>query len=122
MPMKSFLQDGGVCHRKWHQTRNARLLRLSGELPIDLCADELELTALCRYADSLLANKRVNEYLSRHHGAMKRKIERLMGKFESVCRISGQMNFNDASNCAPVQDWIAGRPLRAQAVPKHPRT
>jgi hypothetical protein len=120
--MKSFLEDGGVCHRKWHQTRNARLLRLSGELPLDLCAEELRLTALCRYAESLLASKRVNEYLSRHHGTMKRKIERLAWKFESVCRISGEMNFNDASNCAPIQEWIAARPLRAQAVPKRLRT
>lgn len=116
--MKSFLQDGGECHRKWHRTRNLRLLRLSGELPLNLCADELALTSCCRYAERLLANKRVSEYLRKHHGATKRKLEKLVSEFDAVCRISGRMNFNDASNCLPVREWITARSQRAQALSK----
>jgi len=86
--MKSFEQDGGECQRKWHRTRRANLLRLSGEPPQTLCIDQLNLTVCCRYAESLVANSRINRYLAKHHPSELRRLQNLLGKFEKICQSS----------------------------------
>lgn len=87
--MKSFDQDGGECYRKWHQTRLAHLLRLSGEPPQHLCVDELNLTVCCRYAQSLMRNARVNRYLGKYHPQELRQLKNLVEEFERVCENPG---------------------------------
>jgi hypothetical protein len=86
--MKSVAQDGGECHRKWRRTRTANLLRLSGELPKNLCVDELNLTVCCRYAESLMENSRINRYLAKYHPRDLRKLQTLLDEFEKICQIS----------------------------------
>lgn len=87
--MKSFDQDGGECYRKWHQTRLANLLHLSGEPPQDLCVDELNLTVCCRYAESLMRNARVNRYLGKYHPQELRQLKNLVEEFERICENPG---------------------------------
>ncbi len=83
--MKSVEQDGGECHRKWHQTRRENLLRLSGGPFPTLCIDEVCLTVCCRYAESLLQHPRISRYLSKHHAREVRKLQQLLNDFERVC-------------------------------------
>jgi hypothetical protein len=61
--MRAIDEDGGESQRQWHRGRRENLLALTGELPKDLCRDEIMLTICCRYAESLLKNPRVNKYL-----------------------------------------------------------
>ena len=63
--MKSRKQDGGACWRQWYRTRKANLLRLSGEPPANFCIDQLNVTVCCRYAETLIANSRINRYLAK---------------------------------------------------------
>jgi len=82
--MKSFDQDGGECYRKWHQTRLANLLRLSGKPPLNLCIDELNLTVCCRYAESLLRNTRINKYLGKYHPGELLQLKNLVEEFDCI--------------------------------------
>jgi hypothetical protein len=86
MSIKSFSEDGGACHRQWHRTRRKHLLQLTGELPKNLCQDEITLTICCRYAESLLKNPRVTKYLAREHPNELRNLEQLFADFETACR------------------------------------
>ncbi len=79
--MKSVSKDGGECWRQWYRTRHAHLLSLSGPPPKDLCADELELTACCRYAQRLLKNDRVLRFLTRNHPLELRTLQTLLTTF-----------------------------------------
>jgi hypothetical protein len=79
--MKSVGKDGGECWRKWYQTRHAHLLSLSGPPPKDLCANELQLTAGCRYAQRLLKNGRILRYLGRNHPVQLRTLQTLLAAF-----------------------------------------
>ena len=83
MPMKSEQQDDGKLRRKWHQTRQEHLARISGRFPQDLCAREIELTVVCRYAELLLRNQRVNRFLSRNHTPELHSLEGLLDRFEA---------------------------------------
>jgi len=83
--MKSFDQDGGECYRKWHQTRLAHLLRLSGKPPQNLCIDELNLTVCCRYAELLMRNARINRYLGKYHPKELRQLQNLVEQFQNIC-------------------------------------
>lgn len=83
--MKSVEQDGGECFRKWHQTRRANLLRLSGGLFPTLCIDEVCLTVCCRYVETLLQQPRISRYLGKHHAREARKLQRLLDDYERVC-------------------------------------
>ena len=83
--MKSRKEDGGACWRGWHRTRRANLLRLSGELPKNLCTDQLNLTICCRYAESLVGNARVLRYLVKHHPSELSALQSLLSEFEEVC-------------------------------------
>jgi len=87
MSMKSPARDGGVCRRQWHRTRREHLLQLTGELPTNLCLDEITLTICCRYAESLLKNPQVKKYMAREHPNELRKLERILGEFESACQV-----------------------------------
>jgi hypothetical protein len=80
MSMKSV--DGGELRRKWHRTRQEHLMRISGHFPGDLCAQELELTVFCRYAELLLRNQRVNRFLSRNHAHELRSLQNWLNRFE----------------------------------------
>lgn len=82
--MISRKQDGGACWERWYSTRNARLLALSGEVPKELCVDQLNLTVCCRYADSLLKNARINRYLTKYHAKAFRELEVLLDNFEKI--------------------------------------
>lgn len=86
--MRSFEQDGGECQRKWHRTRRANLLLLSGEPPKTLCIDQLNLTVCCRYTESLVKNSRINRYLAKHHPSELRNLENLLSEFGKICQIS----------------------------------
>jgi hypothetical protein len=83
--MKSFDQDGGECYRKWHQTRLAHLLHLSGKPPRNLCIDELNLTVCYRYAEMLMRNTRINRYLAKYHPEELRQLKSLVEEFERIC-------------------------------------
>ena len=82
MPIISIEKDGGACMRKWHRTRLANLLRLSGEPPKNLCKDELYLTICIRYAQSLLQNPRIKRYVAKHHLKELKRLEKLVADFE----------------------------------------
>lgn len=84
--MKSLNQDRGECYRKWHQTRLATLLRLSGKPPQNLCTDELNLTVCCRYAEMLMRNTRINKYLAKYHPEELRQLGDLLKEFELSCK------------------------------------
>jgi CRISPR/Cas system-associated protein Cas7 (RAMP superfamily) len=75
-------KDGGASLKKWHQTRLANLLRLSGEPPKNLCKEELCLTVCIRYAQSLLENPRIKRYVSKHHSGELKRLEKLVTDFE----------------------------------------
>lgn len=83
--MKSVDQDQGESNRKWHRTRLAHLLCLSGEPPQNLCIDELNLTVCCRYAGSLMRNTRINRYLGKYHPEELRQLKTLVEEFERIC-------------------------------------
>jgi hypothetical protein len=83
--MRSIDQDGGETNRKWHRTRLANLLRLSGEPPLNLCIDELSLTVCCRYAESLMRNTRITKYLSKYHPEELEQLQNLVEQFQKIC-------------------------------------
>jgi hypothetical protein len=83
--MKSIDKDGGRTNRKWHRTRLAHLLRLSGKPPQNLCIDELNLTVCCRYAESLMRNTRINRFLGKYHPEELRRLKYLLDEFEQIC-------------------------------------
>jgi len=83
--MKSLDQDRGESNRKWHRTRLAHLLRLSGEPPQNPCIDELNLTVYCRYGESLMRNARINRYLGKYHPDELRQLKNLVEEFERIC-------------------------------------
>ena len=85
--MKSLKQDGGGCLGKWHATRHARLLRLSGDTPKTLCMDQLNVTICCRYVESLLENPRIRRYLAKHHLEDLCELKDLLDEFEQTCQI-----------------------------------
>jgi hypothetical protein len=85
--MKSFAEDGGACQREWHRARRRNLLKLTGELPQNLCLDEITLTISCRYAESLLKNPRVTKYLLKQHPAELQGLQNLLSQFEEACRV-----------------------------------
>lgn len=80
MPMKTIQEDGGESLRKWHQGRLAKLVRLSGNPPKNLCLDQLNLTVCCRYAETLLKNVRITQYLMKHHRRALRDLEKLLAE------------------------------------------
>ena len=80
--MKSASEDGGACWRKWYRTHSANLLRLSGPLQENLRADQLRLTILCRYVDTLLKHQRVFRYLVKYHSAELRQLQSVLADFE----------------------------------------
>jgi hypothetical protein len=82
--MKSRNQGGDESWKRWYATRNRNLLEISGELPKNLCKDELNLTVTCRYAQSLLGNERVLRYLTKYHPVALGKLNHLFGEFEDV--------------------------------------
>jgi hypothetical protein len=84
MSMKPVSQDGGECWQKWHRTRKANLLRVSGPPPTNLCADQLNLTVCCRYAEWLIKNRRIFRYLTKNHSAELRKLQNLLAEFEKT--------------------------------------
>jgi hypothetical protein len=81
MPWKTIQEDGGGWIRKWHRTRLANLLRLSGKPPKNLCIDQLNLTICCRYAETLLKNVRITQYLMKHHRRALRNLEKLLAEW-----------------------------------------
>ena len=83
MSMKSVKQDGGELWRKWHLTRQEHLTRISGHFPRDLCAQELEMTVFCRYAELLLHNQRINRFLSRNHATELLSLRNWLDRFEA---------------------------------------
>jgi hypothetical protein len=87
--MKSFEQDGGECQRKWHHTRLAKLLQLSGAPPNNLGIDEVELTVFYRYAESLMSNARISRYLGKHHPMELRRLHRLVDDVKKRCEWDG---------------------------------
>ena len=82
--MKPRNHGGEESWKRWYATRNRNLLEISGELPKTLCKDELDLTATCRYAQSLLANDRVLRYLIKYHPVALGKLSHVLKQFESV--------------------------------------
>jgi hypothetical protein len=86
--MKPLTQDGGGSLEKWHATRHARLLRLSGETPKTLCIDQVNVTICCRYVESLLQNPRISRYLAKHHPEDVRELQALLDEFEQTCQIT----------------------------------
>jgi hypothetical protein len=86
--MKSLKQDGGRCLEKWHATRQANLLRLSGGAPKALCMDQVNATVCCRYVESLLENPRISRYLAKHHPEDLRELKDLLDEFEQTCQIT----------------------------------
>ena len=86
MGMISNKKDGGQCWDHWYQTRKANLLKITGALPLDLCAQELTLTSCCRYAESLLANPRIRRYLDKHHAPELRLLLVLLAQHNEICR------------------------------------
>lgn len=88
MGMKSLKQDGGECLRKWHATRHAHLLRLSGETPKTLCMEQVNATICCRYVESLLENPRIRRYLAKHHPESLRELKDLLDEFEQTCQVT----------------------------------
>ena len=83
MSMKSVKQDGGELWRKWHRTRQEHLKHISGHFPRDLCAQELEMTVFCRYAEVLLRNQRINRFLSRNHATELLSLRNWLDRFEA---------------------------------------
>jgi|SRR5579864_188467 len=102
MSMKSFAQDGGTCHRQWHRTRREHLLQLTGELPTNLCLDEITLTICCRYAESLLKNPQVKKYMAREHPNEMRNLELVLAEFESACQVDSAPGLIGPSQKKPV--------------------
>jgi hypothetical protein len=84
--MKSLDQDRGKSNRRWHRSRLAHLLLLSGRPPLNLCFDELNLTVCCRYAGSLMRNTRINRYLFKYHREELRQLKNLVEEFERICQ------------------------------------
>lgn len=88
--MISRKQDEGACWKQWYRTREAHLLLLSGEPPRNLCADQLNLTVCCRYAESLIKNSRINRYLAKYHPKAFRELQMLVDEFERVSEVTTQ--------------------------------
>jgi len=82
--MKSRSQGGGKSWDRWYETRNRRLLEISGELPKNLCQDEMKLTVICRYTQCLMENKRVLKYLTKYHPVALRRLNELVGEFDRI--------------------------------------
>ena len=89
VPRKFLTQDGGDSHRKWDQKQKANLLRLSSEPPKTLALDQLTLTICCRYANSLLANPKIKEYLAKHHSLQLADVEKLIEECEQCVKQEG---------------------------------
>ncbi len=81
MRMKTIQEDGGESLRKWHRSRLANLVRLSGAPPKNLSIDQLNLTVCCRYAKTLLKNVRITQYLMKHHRRALRDLEKLLAEW-----------------------------------------
>jgi hypothetical protein len=86
--MKTIKEDGGECLERWHSTRQANLLRLSGEPLKTLCMDQVNVATCCRYVESLLENPRINRYLAKHHSANLNRLQELLEEFEQTCQIT----------------------------------
>lgn len=83
--MVSRKDDGGACWRRWYKTRKVHLLAISGDLPKNLCMEQLRLTVYCRYAESLLANPRIGRYVAKHHPSELQTLRTLSAEFKEVC-------------------------------------
>ena len=81
MSQKTVQEDGGKWLRKWHRTRLANLLRLSGRPPKNLCIDQVNLIVCCHYAETLLKNERITQYLIKHHRRVLRDLEKLLAEW-----------------------------------------
>jgi len=90
--MKSAKDDAGAAWAKWHRTRRANLLCLSGEPPEHLSSDELTLTISCRYTQCLLRNRRVLRFLNKNHPAELRRLQKLLAGFEKTCSVESAPN------------------------------
>lgn len=82
--MISRKQDAGACWERWYRARDARLRALSGEPPRSLCLDQLNLTVCCRYAESLIQNRRINRYLAKYHLESLCELQTLVAEFGKV--------------------------------------
>jgi hypothetical protein len=89
VPKKPLTQDGGDRHRKWDRTQKASLLRLSSEPPKTLGLDQLTLTICCRYANSLLANPKIKQYLAKHHSLQSANLDKLIEQCEQCVKQEG---------------------------------
>lgn len=90
--MKSAKDDAGAAWARWYRTRRANLLRLSGEPPTHLCADELALTICSRYAQWLLRNQRILRFLIKNHPSELRRLQTLLVGFERTCGVASALN------------------------------
>jgi hypothetical protein len=52
--------------------------------------DQVNLTVCCRYAESLLANPRINRYLAKYHSTYLRELQMLLEGFESLSEVTGR--------------------------------
>jgi hypothetical protein len=86
--MKSVENDQGECLRKWHRTRRANLLLLSGEVPPTLCMDEVSLIICCRYVESLMSNPRVVRYLRKYHPNELLDLQQVLIDLGKICGIA----------------------------------
>jgi hypothetical protein len=88
-PRKCVAQDGGDSRRKWRQEQKASLIHVSSEPSKTLALDQLILTICCRYANSLLANAKVKEYLGKHHSLQLADLETLIEQCEQCVKQEG---------------------------------
>jgi hypothetical protein len=87
---KKFLtQDGGDSHNELDRPQKANLLSLSSEPPKTLALDQLTLTICCRYANSLLANPKIKEYLAKHHSLQLVDLEKSIDECEQCVKQEG---------------------------------
>ena len=84
---KCVAQDGGDSRRKRRQKQKASLLHAGP--PKTLALDQLILTICCRYANSLLANAKVKEYLGKHHSLQLADLETLIEQCEQCVKQEG---------------------------------
>lgn len=67
----------------------ANVSGLSFKAPKTLALDQLTLTICCRYADSLLANRKIKGYLAKHHSSQFADLENSIEECEQCVKQEG---------------------------------
>jgi hypothetical protein len=88
-PGKFLTQDGSDSHREPDRKQKADSLRLPSRPPNALALDQLILTICCRYANSLLANPKIKEYVAKHHSLELADLKKLIEECEQCVKQEG---------------------------------